>query len=98
MNIRTLTATLAGAALFGLTAAPARTQTAVPGVAPPPADAKCRAGEAQAQGEHGRRADRHGDGYELTQSRSRLAAGGGAPLCKLDNCARRRESRQKDVD
>ena len=40
MNIRTLTATLAGAALFGLTAAPARTQTAVPGVAPPPADAQ----------------------------------------------------------
>ena len=40
MNIRTLTAALAVAALFGLTAAPARAQTAVPGIAPPPADAQ----------------------------------------------------------
>ena len=40
MNIRTLTTALAGAALFGLTAAPARAQTAAPGVAPPPADAQ----------------------------------------------------------
>jgi hypothetical protein len=40
MNIRTLTMALAGAALFGLTAAPARAQTAAPGVAPPPADAQ----------------------------------------------------------
>ena len=40
MNIRTLTAAFAVAALFGLTAAPARAQTAPPGVAPPPADAQ----------------------------------------------------------
>ena len=40
MSIRTLAATLAGAALFGLTAAPALAQTAAPvgdGVAAPPA-------------------------------------------------------------
>ena len=40
MNTRILAAALAGAALFGLTAAPARAQTATPGVAPPPADAQ----------------------------------------------------------
>jgi hypothetical protein len=40
MNIRTLAAALAGAALFGLTAAPACAQTAAPGVAAPPADAQ----------------------------------------------------------
>jgi len=40
MNIRTIAAALAGAALFGLTAAPACAQTAAPGVAPPPADAQ----------------------------------------------------------
>jgi len=39
MNIRTLAAALAGAALFGLTAAPGRAQTA-PGTAPPPVDAQ----------------------------------------------------------
>jgi hypothetical protein len=38
MNVRTLTAVLAGAALFGLTAAPARAQTAAPGTAPPATD------------------------------------------------------------
>jgi hypothetical protein len=38
MNIRRLTAALAGAALFGLTAAPARAQTAAPGTAPPATD------------------------------------------------------------
>ena len=38
MNIRTLAAALAGAALFGLTAAPTRAQTAATGVAPPPAN------------------------------------------------------------
>ena len=40
MNIRTLTAAFAVAALFGLTAAPTRAQTAATGVAPPPADAQ----------------------------------------------------------
>jgi hypothetical protein len=40
MNTRTLAAALAGAALFGLTAAPAVAQTAAPGVGPPPADAQ----------------------------------------------------------
>jgi hypothetical protein len=40
MNIRTLTAAFAVAALFGLTAAPAPAQTAAPEVAPPPADAQ----------------------------------------------------------
>ena len=40
MNTRTLAAALAGATLFGLTAVPARAQTAAPGVASPPADAK----------------------------------------------------------
>ena len=40
MNIRTLATAFAVAALFGLTAAPARAQTAAPGVAPPPADAQ----------------------------------------------------------
>jgi hypothetical protein len=40
MNTRTFAAALAGAALFGLTAAPACAQTAKPGVAPPPADAQ----------------------------------------------------------
>ena len=38
MNIRTLAAALAGAALFGLTPAPACAQTTAPGAAPPPAD------------------------------------------------------------
>ena len=40
MNTRTLAAALAGATLFGLTAVPARAQTATPGVASPSADAK----------------------------------------------------------
>ena len=40
MNIRTLATAFAAAALFGLTAAPARAQTAAPEVAPPPADAQ----------------------------------------------------------
>jgi hypothetical protein len=40
MDIRTLAAGLAGAALFGLTAAPACAQTTATGVAPPPADAQ----------------------------------------------------------
>jgi hypothetical protein len=40
MNIRTLTAAFAVAALFDLTAAPAPAQTAAPEVAPPPADAQ----------------------------------------------------------
>jgi hypothetical protein len=40
MNTRTFAAALAGATLFGLTAVPARAQTAAPGVASPPADAK----------------------------------------------------------
>ena len=40
MNIRTLATAFALAALFGLTAAPARAQTAAPEVAPPPADAQ----------------------------------------------------------
>jgi hypothetical protein len=40
MNTRTLAAALAGATLFGLTAVPARAQTAAPGVASPSADAK----------------------------------------------------------
>ena len=40
MNTRTLAAALAGAALFALTAAPARAQTMTPGVAPAPADAQ----------------------------------------------------------
>ena len=39
MNIRTLAKAFALAALFGVTAAPARAQTAAPEVAPPPADA-----------------------------------------------------------
>src|ERR1700722_6578943 len=39
MNIRTLTAAFAAAALFGLTAAPAGAQTAAPGAVPSPADA-----------------------------------------------------------
>ena len=40
MNTRTFAAALAGATLFGLTAAPARAQTAAPGVASRSADAK----------------------------------------------------------
>ena len=40
MNIRTLALALAGAALFGLTAAPALAQTGVPGAAPSAADAQ----------------------------------------------------------
>ena len=40
MNIRILATAFALSALFGLTAAPARAQTAVPEVAPPPADAQ----------------------------------------------------------
>ena len=40
MNTRAFAAALAGATLFGLTAVPARAQTAAPGVASPPADAK----------------------------------------------------------
>jgi hypothetical protein len=40
MNIRALATAFAVAALFGLTAAPVRAQTAAPGVAPPPADAR----------------------------------------------------------
>ncbi len=40
MNTWTLAAALAGATLFGLTAVPARAQTAAHGVASPPADAK----------------------------------------------------------
>jgi hypothetical protein len=40
MNIRTLATAFAAAALFGLTAAPARAQTAAPGAVPPPADAQ----------------------------------------------------------
>ena len=40
MNTRTFAAALAGATLFGLTAVPARAQTAALGVASPPADAK----------------------------------------------------------
>jgi hypothetical protein len=40
MNIRILATAYALAALFGLTAAPARAQTAVPEVAPPPAGAQ----------------------------------------------------------
>ena len=40
MNIRTLATAFAVAALFGLTAAPARAQTAAPGAVPPPADAQ----------------------------------------------------------
>ena len=40
MNTRTLAAALAGAALFGLSAAATRAQTAAPGVAPPPAEAE----------------------------------------------------------
>jgi hypothetical protein len=40
MNIRILATAFALAALFGLTAAPARAQTAAPEVAPPPADAQ----------------------------------------------------------
>jgi hypothetical protein len=40
MNTRTFAAALAGATLFGLTAVPARAQTAAPGVASPSADAK----------------------------------------------------------
>jgi hypothetical protein len=40
MNNRTLAAALVGAAMFGLTAAPAHAQTVEPGVAPPPTDAQ----------------------------------------------------------
>jgi hypothetical protein len=40
MNIRTLAAALAGAALFGLSAAPALAQTAASGAAPSAADAR----------------------------------------------------------
>ena len=40
MNIRILATAYALAALFGLTAPPARAQTAVPEVAPPPAGAQ----------------------------------------------------------
>jgi hypothetical protein len=40
MNIRTLAAALAGAALFGITAAPTLAQTSAPGAAPPSADAQ----------------------------------------------------------
>ena len=40
MNIRTLAAALAGAALFGITATPALAQTAAPGAAPSAAEAQ----------------------------------------------------------
>lgn len=40
MNTRNLTVALAGAALFGLTAAPLGAQTVTPGAAPPPTDAQ----------------------------------------------------------
>jgi hypothetical protein len=56
MNIRILATAYALAALFGLTAPPARAQTAVPEVAPPPAGAqaaptkpKCKADLVQLQ-------------------------------------------------
>ena len=48
MNIRTLTAAFAVAALFGLTAAPARAQTAAPGAVPPPADAQAASAKPKA--------------------------------------------------
>jgi hypothetical protein len=47
MNTRTLAAAVAGAALFGFTAAPARAQTATPGAAPPPADAQATPGKSK---------------------------------------------------
>jgi hypothetical protein len=52
MNTRTLVAALAGAALFGLTAAPARAQTAAPG-APPPADAQAAPAKPKAKTQAG---------------------------------------------
>jgi hypothetical protein len=48
MNIRTLTAAFAVAALFGLTTAPARAQTATPGAVPPPADAQAASAKPKA--------------------------------------------------
>ena len=48
MNIQTLTAAFAVAALFGLTAAPARAQTAAPGAVPPPADAQAASAKPKA--------------------------------------------------
>jgi hypothetical protein len=50
MNPRTLAAALAGAVLFGLTAAPARAQTAAPGTAPPAADAQAAAAKPKRKG------------------------------------------------
>jgi len=47
MNTRTPAAALAGAALFGLTAAPACAQTATPGVASPQADAQAALAKAK---------------------------------------------------
>ena len=94
MNIRTLATAFAAAALFGLTAAPARAQTAAPGAVPPPADAQAASAKPKAN----TAGPPHSEGDELTQSQSRLAGGGRARLCKLDNCARGGESRQKGVD
>jgi hypothetical protein len=48
MNIRTLAAALAGAALFGLTAVPARAQTAAPGT-PPATDVQAAPAKPQAK-------------------------------------------------
>ena len=48
MNIQTLTAAFAVAALFGLTAAPAPAQTAAPGTVPPPADAQAASAKPKA--------------------------------------------------
>ena len=48
MNIRTLATAFAAAALFGLTAAPARAQTAAPGAVPPPADAQAASAKPKA--------------------------------------------------
>jgi hypothetical protein len=49
MNIRTLTAALAGVALFGLSAAPAPAQTEAPGTVPPAADAQAASAKPKAK-------------------------------------------------
>jgi hypothetical protein len=97
MNTWTLAAALAGATLFGLTAAPALAQTVAPGVAPAPADAQAVPAKPKPKASTAGAAP-----VTVTVTNSRKAdlvwlAGGRARLCKLDNCARRGESRQKDL-
>jgi hypothetical protein len=98
MSIRTFTAALVGAALFGLAATAAFAQTVAPGTAPPATDAQAAPAKPQP---NANTAGAPAVTVTITNLRKAdlvwlLAAE--ARLCKLDNCARRPESRQKGVD